>query len=186
MAIPSSSFAPGAIASMLPARLSGRDGRPLGRARLIALSARGPRGLLRLADQRAETVDGALVGAEVVAVEGGLRLVERGGLLGEDAGERCWRRPARPRRRLPARGRLPEDLGDRSLQGGAVAEVVVEEGRDPAELWDRALARLDEDRLHVQQRVPDRHGQQVPERYGGALLVEQGQLLGHVRVGQDL
>src|SRR5919198_3848468 len=44
----------------------------------------GPGELLGLADQLAEPVDGALIGAQVPAVQSGLRLAERLGLLGQD------------------------------------------------------------------------------------------------------
>src|ERR687887_2919034 len=112
--------------------------------------------LLGLADQLAEPVDGALVGAQIPAVQGGLRLTERLGLLGQDAGKGGPTRlaPATRARRGPAGWGLAEDLRERALQGGGVAEVAVQEGRDSAQLGDGALAGLDEDRLHVEQRVP--------------------------------
>src|SRR3954469_7740197 len=155
------------------APLSGWAGCLGGRRRLRKAS--------RLFNELAQAVDGLLVGAEVVAVERLLGAPVLLGLLLDDARQRRRGRLRRARPLGATRWRGPggtaEYLLDRVGQVGGVAELVVEEDRYPSQLRDRALACLYEDRLHVQQRVLDRHGQQVTEDHRGALLVEECELL---------
>jgi hypothetical protein len=88
---------------------------------------------LCLLDELAEPFDGALVGAEVVAVEGLLGALVLLGLLLENLRQRCrgrlrWGRWLAAARRRGAGG-MAEDLVDRVGQVGGVAELVVEERR---------------------------------------------------------
>src|SRR5215218_2055572 len=110
---------------------------------------------LRLLNELAETFDGLLVGAEVVAVEGLLGAPVLLGLLLKDPRQRrrwrlrwCRRRAAARRRAL---GGPVQYLVDRVGEVGGVAELVVEEHRHSSQLRDRSLAGLHEDGLHIQQ-----------------------------------
>src|SRR4029450_9628549 len=79
-----------------------------------------------------------------------------------------------------------DDLTDGVGQVGGVADLVVVGDRDLLGERERVGRRaLDEDGLDVEQGFLHGHGQQVAEDHPGALLVQQAQLRGDRRGGQD-